>query len=262
MIDNPNQKIYSAPNIVGYYAQLSQLQPAEQTIINLLQHQLSTMTMLDIGVGGGRTTKHFFPIVGQYIGIDYCPQMITACKKRFSAFSESISLEVGDARKLSQFNDNFFDFILFSFNGIDYISHGDRLKVFQEINRVGKSGGYFFFSTHNLQGIEKEFNWQKNLSFNPITTYVNLVMFALFRWFNPSLTSEKLTNSPYLIIRDESHNFRLQTYYIRPLEQIKQLQEYFSEIKIYSWKNGLDITDEIELLSQSDMWIYYLCMIR
>jgi SAM-dependent methyltransferase len=44
-----------------------------------------------------------------------------------------------------------FDFILFSFNGIDYVPACDRNAVFRELRRVGSKGGLFFFSTHNLQ---------------------------------------------------------------------------------------------------------------
>ncbi|MEA5508664.1 class I SAM-dependent methyltransferase [Crocosphaera sp. UHCC 0190] len=261
MINDTNQTTYQSSHIVNYYAQLSQLQPAEATILNLLKGQLSSMKMLDIGVGGGRTTKYFARLVKQYIGIDYSAEMIAACQQRFSNDS-SILLEVGDARDLSRFNDNYFDFILFSFNGIDYISHTERLQVFQEISRVGKTRGYFLFSTHNLQGIEREFNWRKRLNINPISTYVNLVMFGFLRFFNSSLTYQQLQNSPYAIIRDESHNFRLKTYYIRPIEQIKQLQTVFSDIKVYSWKTGQEIMNQQDLDSNIDMWLYYLCLIK
>ncbi|MGB5593454.1 MAG: class I SAM-dependent methyltransferase [Crocosphaera sp.] len=261
MIDEKNYQTYSQPEIVRYYQQLKQLQPAEETIIKLLRDKLSKITMLDIGVGGGRTTKHFYPLVKKYIGIDYSSKMIAACQQRF-VDKKSINFTVCDVRNLSQFEDNYFDFILFSFNGIDYISHPERLQVFQEIHRVGKPGGYFFFSTHNLQAIEKEFHWKTHIKFNPVATYINLVMFAFIRFFNKTLTYEQIKNKNYAIIRDESHNFRLQTYYIRPLEQIKQLESKFSNIKVYSWKTGLEINPKNDIIPPDDMWLYYLCLIN
>lgn len=218
--------------------------------------------MLDLGVGGGRTTQHFAPLVGEYVGIDYSPEMIAACKKRFTAASGKFLFEVGDARNLSQFRDNYFDFILFSFNGIDYISHSDRLRVWQEISRVGKSGGYFCFSSHNLQGIEREFAWRNHLKFNPLTTYINLVMWAILRGCNLSITPEKLKASDYAIVRDEPHNFRLHTYYVRPQQQIQQLDSNFRDIKIYSWKSGREISSKSELLSNFEMWLYYFCTVK
>lgn len=244
--------------MVYHYAQLSQLQPAEKTIFESLAPRLSQMKMLDIGVGGGRTTQHFAPAVAEYVGIDYSAEMITACQKRFPALPQAV-FKVCDVRNLSCFEDDSFDFILFSFNGIDYISHAERLAVFQEIARVGKPGGYFFFSSHNLQGLEQAFSIKNQLGFNLINSYVNLVMLALFRFLNRSLTSSQLKASTYAIVRDESHNFRLKTYYIRPQEQMKQLALDFEEIKVYSWKSGSQITSKDALAANSDMWLYYLC---
>jgi ubiquinone/menaquinone biosynthesis C-methylase UbiE len=64
------------------------------------------MNMLDIGVGGGRTTKYFFPLAKEYVGIDYSPEMIQACKKKFP----ELRFEVADVRNLSLFGDGHFDF--------------------------------------------------------------------------------------------------------------------------------------------------------
>ena len=262
MIEDKNLNTYSSSDVVNYYQYLQQLQPAEETIINLLKDKLSTLKMLDLGVGGGRTTKYFFPLVKDYVGVDYSAAMIAACQKRFAQSYPSIQLMVGDARNLSKFEDNSFDFILFSFNGIDYISHEDRLKVLQEMSRVGKSGGYFFFSSHNLQAIEKQFNWQYHLSLNLFKTYIDLIMFAFLRGFNTSISYQTIKHKNYAILRDESHNFRLRTYYIRASEQIKQLEPLFKDIKVYSWKTGLQLTKNQDMIDCSDMWLYYLCSIK
>ncbi|MBD0267318.1 MAG: class I SAM-dependent methyltransferase [Cyanobacteria bacterium Co-bin8] len=262
MVDDSNRKTYSSRGVVHHYAQLNILQPAEKTVLDLLQDQLPNMKMLDIGVGGGRTAKHFSNVAAEYIGIDYSADMVAACKSRFSSASHPAMFEVCDARNMSQFEDNTFDFILFSFNGIDYVSHSDRLKVLKEVARVGKPGAYFCFSSHSLQGIERAFNVKTQLSFNPIKTYVNLVMWVLFRGFNASIIPHKLQAANYAVIRDESHNFRLKTYYIRPKEQVNQLTPDFTDIKTYSWKSGLEITQEKELCANVDQWLYYLCVIK
>ncbi|MBW4488571.1 MAG: class I SAM-dependent methyltransferase [Trichocoleus desertorum ATA4-8-CV12] len=261
-MDGINQKTYAAFSVVQHYAQLKLLQPAEEAILELFRDRWSNMKMLDIGVGGGRTTQHFAPRVADYVGIDYSAEMVAACQKRFATTSPAPRVEVGDARDLSRFPDNSFDFILFSFNGIDFVSHSDRLKVFQEIRRVGKPGGYFFFSSHNLQGLEREFDFRKHLSLNPITTYVNLVMFGILRFINRSFTLAQLKITTHAIVRDESHNFRLKTYYIRPEAQLKQLETNFSDVKVYSWKTGLKLTTVEELHTNSDMWLYYLCVLN
>ncbi|WP_434684946.1 class I SAM-dependent methyltransferase [Pseudanabaena minima] len=261
-----NHQVYTAREIVQHYSQLCQLQPAEQTILDLLRDEWASMKMLDIGVGGGRTTQHFSGIVQEYVGIDYSQEMITACQKHFPPFSASSSqsrvFAVSDARDMSQFADNSFDFILFSFNGLDALSHLDRLQVLQEVSRIGKSGGYFFFSSHSLQGLEREFNWQKQIRFNLLTTYVNLVMWGILRFFNRSISLQQLKSSNYEIIRDESHNFRLKQYYVRPQEQLNQLKADFGKVTMYSWKSGLELATPQELSDNIDMWLYYLCKIK
>jgi SAM-dependent methyltransferase len=250
-----NQTAYARPSLVRYYTQLQQLQPAEQGILARLKDQLPTMAMLDLGIGGGRTTQHFWPRVGQYTGIDYSAEMIAACRARFGR--PGPNLAVMDARDLSAFADNSFDLIWFSFNGIDYVSHADRLKILREVHRVGKSGAYFVFSSHNLRGMAQTFDYRQHFSLNPLTTYVNLVMWGLLRWFNRGLQIADLAKADHLILRDESHNFALQTYYIDPTAQIQQLEFGFRHIDIYPWTQttpvkGLDDPD-----LTSPLWLYY-----
>ncbi|MEM6254693.1 MAG: class I SAM-dependent methyltransferase [Cyanobacteria bacterium P01_D01_bin.156] len=256
-----NITTYTSAGIVRHYAQLEFLQPAEAAIIEGLKDQLPSMTMLDIGVGGGRTTQHFAPLVKQYVGVDYSPEMIAACQKRFKNVAHSVSFEVGDARDLSQFEDSSFDFILFSYNGIDYVDHIDRQKVLAEVKRVGKPGGYFFFSSHNLQALERALSWKHQLSFNPIQVYVNLVVMGLFWWLNRPLNRQTIEKSEHLIVRDESHNFRLDTYYIRAAEQIKQLPKGFNQVEIYPWQSTERVVDMDAAIMARDLWLYYLCRI-
>lgn len=260
--NDKNYYTYKSNNIVEYYKKLSQLQLAEQTLITLLKDRLSTFKMLDMGIGGGRTTQYFAPLVKEYIGIDYSAEMIMACQQRLINLSNSILLEVCDARNMHQFTNDSFDFILFSFNGIDYVNHQDRLKIIAEIKRVGKPGCYVLFSSHNLQSMARQFNYKTHISFNPFTSYINLVMFGFLKLFNPGVTFQHLQTTDYLILRDESHNFRLQTYYIRPEAQIKQLEESFDRIEIYSWKTGKKIVDKNDSALNSDLWLYYLCRVK
>ena len=260
-----NLASFRRPSIVSYYNQLQNLQPAEQTIFDRLESQFPTMTLLDLGVGAGRTSQYLAHRVKDYIGIDYSTEMIAACKHRFSAHLSkpegppaSITFKVCDVRDLSQFPNQTFDFILFSFNGIDNISHSERLDFFQEVKRIGKSGSYFCFSTHNLQGIEPEFSLRSKFSLNLFKTYVNIIMWVFLRSFNRHLDPSTLSALSHAVIRDESHNFRLKQYYIRPHAQLKQLAPYFKETTVYSWQTGEAIAAD-EFTMQTEMWLYYLC---
>ncbi len=215
--------------------------------------------MLYIGVGAGRTTLHFAPYVKEYIGIDYSENMVLECQKRFSQYHKKISFHVCDARNMEMFADNSFDFILFSFNGIDYMSQDDRLKTFKEIKRVGKPGGYFCFSSHNLQGIRHIFSSEK--TFNIIKLTRKLIRWLLLSYvYNKNIDIKKLMNQKYTIINDSAHKYKSQTYYIKPIEQIKQLNGYFENVHIYSL-NGNKLEEEVYFNSADDLWLYYLCVV-
>jgi ubiquinone/menaquinone biosynthesis C-methylase UbiE len=185
------------------------------------------MKMLDIGVGGGRTTGHFAPLVKSYIGIDYAEEMIAACKLRYLDFAR-VSFAVCDARAMRIFADHAFDFILFSFNGIDYIPHRDRVRVFAEIRRVGRPGALFYFSTHNLQALED-------------SAVHNRIAYAL--------------------INDGVHHGRLETCYVRPPDQLKQLQALFEDVRVYSLSTGQVIHNQSDLEANDEAWLYYSCLI-
>ena len=258
-----NKSIYKRIDIVKSFVEETELQPPEKTILNLLQGSLSGMKMLDVGVGGGRTTLHFANLAKEYVGIDYSEEMVAACRKRFSKYSNDISFKVCDVRSMGIFKDSVFDFILFSFNGIDYISHNDRAKAFRELQRVGRPGGYFCFSTHNIWSIYKIFEFKHQLSLHPKETVKKIFQWFLLKFvYNKDINIKKLKNSQYAIFNDGAHNFKLQTYYIKPIEQIKQLSSCFKEIRIFSLKNGKEIKSEIELNSIDDDWLYYLCVIK
>ncbi len=254
----PNQITYSDTKIVNYYSYLSQLQPAETTILEKLKPQLSEMTMLDLGVGGGRTTAYFAPLVKKYLGIDYASEMVAACQAKYPQFE----FQTVDARDLSQFSDNSFDLVLFSFNGIDYVEHCDRLTILQEIAKIAKPGAYFCFSTHNLTAISPQFKLRYHLSLNPFSSYINLFMYGLLRFFNRNISLKDIASQPHAIIRDESHNFRLRTYYITPQSQLEQLAPYFENIQIYSWSTGELVKPTEDPAVTKDLWLYYLCQLR
>lgn len=215
--------------------------------------------MLDIGVGGGRTTCNFANLAEEYVGIDYSENMIAACRKRFPHPSRNISFKVCDAVSMKMFKTSYFDFILFSYNGIDYISHEERLKALQEIQRVGKPGGFFCFSAHNLRGIK---SLQIRLSISPVRILKEILRVLLLRfWYNRSVIFRKLKNENYAIINDGEYNFRSSTYYIKPEEQIRQLSQGFKNIRVFSSEHGKEVNMS-ETDSITECWLYYLCNLK
>ena len=145
-----NKLVYNSKDVVSLFVPLTNLQKPEETILNQLRNKLPNMRMLDVGVGAGRTTIHFAPLTKEYVGIDCSDNMIKECQKKFQNYQKKVSFVTADARDMTRFEDNYFDFVLFSWCGIDYVDHEDRQKILGEIRRVIKKGGYFCFQTHNL----------------------------------------------------------------------------------------------------------------
>lgn len=258
-----NQQAYEDPGVINLYSKADYLQLPEQTIIRKLQPWLADMDMLDMGVGGGRTTVYLADKVKSYIGTDYSHGMIEACKKRFSGSIPPSSFQVSDARMMDGFKDDQYDFVFFSFNSIDEIPEQERFTVFREVNRIGKSGGYFCFSTHNLQTIDNLFSLKKQWHRNPKTLIGNLLRWAVLRLavYNPDQI-KAFKQADNAIVNDGSHLFRFQAYYIKPEAQVEQLKPWFEDIEVYSLSTGQVLRTKAERMANTDPWLYYLCKIR
>ena len=249
-----NKEIFESSNIVNYYSALEGLQKPEETIFNLLLPELKHMRMLDIGVGAGRTTIYFSGIVKEYLGIDYSEKMIAACRDKFKEKGKDIVFEVGDARMMNNFNNESFDFILFSFNGVDNVSYDDRIKILMEVKRVLKPGAYFCFSAHNLQSIKKLFRINATLSVRKLLSSLKNYM----RLIIANRHHKELWSKDFAFVNDGAHDFKLLTYYIKPAAQTTQLKNLgFKNIQIVSLADGSQINNNLETIEEQ--WLYYLC---
>ena len=146
MTADPNLEKYNEPEVVDYYKKAEGLQPSEEYLFK--RYLKPGMSILDIGVGGGRTTPYLSKIAARYVGADYSNAMVEVCKKRFPA----LEFCHADATDMRVFQDNEFDAVVFSFNGIDYIQIDvARLKCLGEVFRILKPEGCFIFSSHNAK---------------------------------------------------------------------------------------------------------------
>lgn len=258
----PNQRVYQRSEVVRAYAGATDLQPPEKRILELLRDELSEASMLDIGVGGGRTTAHFAPAVREYVGIDYSAEMISACRRRFPA--GRYRFELCDVRDLSRFPDGGFDFVLFSFNGIDDVSPADRRQAFREMSRVGRPGGYLCFSTHNLQGLDHgQFTLRRQVSGSPGRMAKNLAKWLLTRAvYNRHLRFRELAHAPHAVIHHFDHRRLMPTYYVRPAAQREQLGGHCRDVRVFSLVTGREVSDEDRWGELDDPWLYYLGVLR
>jgi ubiquinone/menaquinone biosynthesis C-methylase UbiE len=253
-----NKIVYESEDVTRFYAEQNELQKPETAILKELKSKLPEMRMLDIGVGGGRTTTHFAFLTKEYLGIDYSSQMVNACIKKFQGSPKEVSFLTADARTMKSFKNNSFDFVLFSFNGIDYMEHEDRLASLREIRRLIRSGGYFCFSTHNLNFLSNKCSIQlsKHPSILASRTYKLLQMRLLNEKRAWKTIRNYKQNPRHDMVNDGAHNFQLRTYYITPFEQVKQLSELgFSDIKMYSLVDGSEIKNPSKTM---DHWVYFL----
>ena len=150
-MDVINKELYERKDIAAIYAYNNKrgLQPPEEAIFHKYRENICGKRVLDIGCGTGRTTPYLVNLATKYTGVDYSCEMIEFCKNTFKDI-EDISFILCDVRNMSIFEDNEFDFVLFSYNGLDCICHEDRLKALSEIHRVLREKGLFVFSSHNI----------------------------------------------------------------------------------------------------------------
>ena len=156
---NQNYNAWESDKIVSFYLKRNDdhIYPAEKIVFDKITDK-KTKTILDIGIGTGRTTKFLFDKFLFYYGIDYSKKMIDASRVCVPIDKNNVSIEMGNVLDLSKFPDNFFDVVFFSYNGIDYFEDViERRKAIDEIYRVLKKSGLYLFSTHNFYNIKNKY---------------------------------------------------------------------------------------------------------
>lgn len=234
------------------------LYPAEQIIFGKFEDQWSNFNMLDIGIGTGRTTANFAPLVKHYTGIDYAEIMLRHCRKKIPP-SANMTLLQADARDLSQFYDTPFDFIMFSLNGIDSVSHKDRIRILQEIRKLLAKDGYFFFSTHSLRGFKNTrkrppFKWH-SIAKSLYHWLDHFKFMRRMRTHHPDSSMDEIRNKEWAILKTGDHDFKMDIYHIDPVYQLQQLDEAgFEVVSTYNLHGGV-VAPETTTVNT----IYFLC---
>lgn len=151
-----NLRVYDAPEVAAHYASLDYLTACEQLLFS--SYIPPGSAVLDVGVGGGRTTPYLSGRACRYIGVDYSETMIRNCRARFPG----LEFLVMDASDLSAFADNSFDAVVMAFNALDYVIPAERRwRCLRECGRVLRSGGMLIFSSHNPRAILERADWDR-----------------------------------------------------------------------------------------------------
>ena len=250
-INSVNLTTYSSNDGVKSYINTT-LQAPEVSILVKYKNLYFNKKILDIGCGAGRTSFYLQNFTNDYLGVDYSKSMIEFCENNF----KNLDFQHYDARDLSGFSDESFDFILFSYNGIDYISHHDRIKAFKEINRVLKKGGSFIFSTHNRNYKDIITKPRLHLSLNPKKLIINILAFLTQYSNHKKNKAEQIYEDEYAIINDSGNNFSLLTYYIDKDKQSRQLSDNNFKLLEMFGMDGKTITENSH--DSENAWIYFV----
>lgn len=155
--EGANLRVYSEPAVAAHYASLDYLSPCEQLLFE--KFILRGTEVLDVGVGGGRTTPYLSRIASRYLGVDYSAEMVRSCQSKFP----QLEFEVADAADLSFLDDDSFGAVVIAFNGLDYIIPDQRRRqCLQECFRLLRPGGILIFSSHNPRSVLVRPAWSQD----------------------------------------------------------------------------------------------------
>lgn len=139
---------FNRPDVVTRYLGLHGLLDSEQHLFDavITAHD----RVLDLGVGVGRTSRYLADRSFEYLGVDIAPNMIAEAR----TLHHDLRFEVGDATDLAHIDDARFDVVVFSFNGLDYITErSQRLRALRSVHRVLRNDGAFIFSSHDPRAV-------------------------------------------------------------------------------------------------------------
>jgi SAM-dependent methyltransferase len=240
---DPNLRTYNARDVVSWYSHHTGITPAENRVFERYQLLISEAHVLDIGVGSGRTTSYLIDKCRKYTGIDYSEAFVKFCRRKFPG----ADISQQDARNLSVMSDDTFDFVIFSFNGLDYVDLEGRNSILTEVHRVLAPGGVFFFSTHNKNG--RTFNrvpWlnKEDTLTNRAKTFIKVAPF----YFPKRLSRRMETmDCDYAIINDYAHQYRLMTFYTTAAFLRKQLLFHqFVNVTFYDSAGNAQKDEELD----------------
>ena len=251
--DALNHSCYLGKDVAERWAKKQYIMPEEQAFLDDFSQELKGAKILDIGIGGGRSTRFLLPLASEYVGVDYSPDMIEIAGSCFPG----ARLEVRDARDLSAYADGEFDFVLFSFNGIDCLAHEGRMQTLKEMYRVLKPGGLFALSSHNRQQPEASPYALKYLyrSKHPgrMWKFILLYFEGIRSWKRTA--GSAYACDEYALRHDSGNTFSAPHYYITKSSLVAQVQPLGLKLLAIYDTQGKKVT--AEAADSVSSWFHY-----
>jgi SAM-dependent methyltransferase len=252
-IAEQNRADYRRARTVRSYDRSDPIDPMETRLFEGALRPWHGRPLLDLGVGGGRTAGPLSRLFPDYLGLDYAPEMVALCRRRFPG----LAFTDGDARDLSRFEGASFGVVVFSYNGLDSMAHGDRLRVLAEVRRVLAPDGAFAFSAHNLCAPVVRAWHPANLprSAHPLRLARGLARYAQGILHQiPRLRREE-RHADHAIRSDPTQNYRLLIYHIDQDAQRRQLAAAgFAHVRAFD-RAGRELRRGER---PGDPWLHYL----
>ncbi len=245
-----NLSVYQSRPVVRQYAHAvdGELTPQEKLCLDYVP-EAGRGSVLDIGVGAGRTVGPLSRMFRSYIGIDYSAPMIEEARSRFPGHD----LRVMDARKLAFAHQ--FDCVFFSYNGIDYMGFDDRSVALTNIRNALRPGGIFIFSTHNLHHA-RACAWLRRLLVRELAppgllqTTLPHIRGVLMRAVNFWRQHEDRARG-FACINDPAHGFSIITVYVDIERQVGALEQIG-----FSLCAAIGSTKTTREFDERDGWVY------
>jgi SAM-dependent methyltransferase len=234
-----------------YYVRSGYLEAGERAAFaSVGDETLRGARILDLAIGGGRTTSFLAPVAGTYVGIDLSPEMVELARGRFPA----VDLRVGDLRDLSAFADGEWDLVDVSFNSIDAVPRADRLATLREIRRILAPDGHFVVSMLNLGDGPAESpgladfkpslrpsSWR-----HPRMTSMHVLRSAMAFWYHRTTVAHTEQGADWAMRPLRAHEFRFVVHFSRFGAAVRMLREAGFTVE-GSWSSAgepLDLASE------------------
>lgn len=247
-----NVKIFCEADVAASYVYMP-IEPSEVMMLIKYRSDYFQKSVLDIGVGTGRTTRYLLPFAASYIGIDLSEEMLVRCRALFP----KATLRKWDMRQIDKLESGQFNFVFGSGNILDAVSHEERLAMLRAIHGKLVPGGLLTFSAHNR-------NWRRaargpvlGKSRNPITLLHNCAEYLVNvrnHWRMRQFHEHK---PDFALLNDVSHSWQALNYYIGRDAQKAQLNANGFELLEVFDERGVSIGAEED--DSANGWLLYVC---